>query len=283
MKYLKDFWNNSLLSKIVLSSLGIVTLFLLVSVTLNTTNSGNLTKAESENSTLVNERDDLLIKLEKQETLVDETQAELDKIQEEYNEYQESMAPYEELSEEEAKKKAQAEKTEREELERAEKEKKEEEEAKKKAEQERIEKEEAEKKAEQERKEKEEAEAEKKKQEEEKQRQAEEEAKGYETGLTFEDLARNPDDHLAKKVTFYGRVLQVMEGDGVVQVRLAVDDNYDNIILIEISEDLITDGRLLDDDFITVKGLSFGLYEYTATLGQSITIPAIIADIVERQ
>lgn len=282
MKYFKDFWHSGLLSKIVLSSLGVISLFLLISLVQNATKSENLTKAESENTSLVNERDELLSQLEKQETLVKGTQTELDKIQAEYNEYKDSMAPYEELSKEEAKKKAQAEKLEREELERTEIEKKEKEEAKKKAEQERKDKEEADKKAEQERKEKEKEEAAKKKQEEEKKRQAEEEAKGYETGLTYEDLARNPDNHLAMKVTFYGRVLQVMEGDGVAQIRLAVDDNYDNIILIEISEDLITDGRILEDDFITVKGLSFGLYEYTATLGQSITIPAVIADIVER-
>lgn len=282
MKHFKDFWHTSLLSKIVLSSLGMITLFLLISITINTTHSENLTKAEIENTSLIGEKEDLLTQLEKQEVLTEETQAELDKIQTEYSEYKESMAPYEELSEEEAKKKTQSEKLEREALEKAEIEKKEKEETDKKAEQERKDKEESDKKAEQERKDKEKVEADKKKQEEEKQKQAAEEAIGYETGLTYEDLARNPDDYLAEKVTFYGRVLQVMEGDGVVQVRLAVDDNYDNIMLIEITEDLITDGRLLEDDFITVKGLSFGLYEYTATLGQSITVPAVIADIVER-
>lgn len=274
MKYLKEFWNSSLIAKIVLSALGILTFFLLVSLTLNTNYSENLTKAESENSSIIDERDELLAQVDEQKIIINETQSNLEAVQNDFNEYKESMAVYEELAEEEAQNKLEAEKQKQEEREK--------EKAEKKAEKEREEKEKKEKKAEQERKEQEKKEAEEKKQEEEKQKQAEEEAKGYETGLTYEDLARNPDDHLAKKVTFYGRVLQVMEGEGLVQIRLAVDDNYNNVIIVEISDDIISDGRLLEDDFITVKGLSFGLYEYTATLGQVITVPAVIADIVER-
>lgn len=282
MKYLKEFWNSSLIAKIVLSALGILTFFLLVSLTLNTNYSENLTKAESENSSIIDERDELLAQVDEQKIIINETQSNLEAVQNDFNEYKESMAVYEELAEEEAQNKLEAEKQKQEEREKEKAEKKEKELAEKKAEKEREEKEKKEKKAEQERKEQEKKEAEEKKQEEEKQKQAEEEAKGYETGLTYEDLARNPDDHLAKKVTFYGRVLQVMEGEGLVQIRLAVDDNYNNVIIVEISDDIISDGRLLEDDFITVKGLSFGLYEYTATLGQVITVPAVIADIVER-
>src|SRR3954469_7917883 len=52
--------------------------------------------------------------------------------------------------------------------------------------------------------------------------QAEEEAaaraeaeakKGYDTGITYDQLARTPDDFIGQKVKFRGKVVQVIEGD----------------------------------------------------------------------
>lgn len=70
---------------------------------------------------------------------------------------------------------------------------------------------------------KEEEEAERKKQEEEeakklleeleKQEAALKDPSAYNSGLTFEDLARNPDSHIGEKVTFFGKVIQVIESD----------------------------------------------------------------------
>ncbi|WP_272875231.1 hypothetical protein [Bhargavaea massiliensis] len=62
-------------------------------------------------------------------------------------------------------------------------------------------------------------------------RKAEEEAKkGYDTGITYDQLARTPDDYIGKKVKFSGKVIQVMEGDGTTQIRFAVNEDYDTII-----------------------------------------------------
>lgn len=41
---------------------------------------------------------------------------------------------------------------------------------------------------------------------------AAEEAQGYETGITYDQLARTPDDFKGKKVKFTGKVVQVIEG-----------------------------------------------------------------------
>lgn len=58
-----------------------------------------------------------------------------------------------------------------------------------------------------------EAEAAKKaKEEEEARKKAEEEARGYETGITYDQLARTPDEFEGKKVKFSGKVIQVSEG-----------------------------------------------------------------------
>ncbi|MEG1411703.1 MAG: toxin regulator [Terrisporobacter sp.] len=142
-----------------------------------------------------------------------------------------------------------------------------------KKEQEKLEKEQAEK-AEKERKEKE---------EQEKKEQAEKEKKekqGYDTGITYSQLARTPDEYMLQKIKFQGKVIQVMEGDGVVQVRLAVGGNYDNIILCEY-DSLIVSSRVLEDDYITVYGLSAGIMTYTSTMGGEITIPSMLVDKID--
>lgn len=91
------------------------------------------------------------------------------------------------------------------------------------AEADRIAAEEAEKKAE------EEQEAARKAEEEAAAQKAEEDArKGYDTGITFNNLARNPDDFRGQKVKFTGEVLQVIESDSEVDIRLSTrKDQYD--------------------------------------------------------
>ncbi|MDN6572405.1 MAG: hypothetical protein L0L22_15595, partial [Staphylococcus equorum] len=66
----------------------------------------------------------------------------------------------------------------------------------------------------------------------------------YDTGITYDDLARNPDDNKFENVTLSGTIIQVLEGASSSQYRLAVDDNYDNIVLIDIPEKLL-DSRVL--------------------------------------
>ena len=85
----------------------------------------------------------------------------------------------------------------------------------------------------------------------------EEERRGYDTGITYDQLARTPDDFYGDKVKFYGKVIQVMEGDGETQVRIAVNDDYDKIIF-GIYDSYIVDSRILEDDLITVMGTSDG-------------------------
>lgn len=153
-----------------------------------------------------------------------------------------------------------------------EKERKEKEEEKKEAEKKRKEKEEAEKAQ----REKEEAERKKKEEAEKAQREKEEKEK-YNTGITRNDMARDKDGLMGEYVKFSGKVVQVMQGDGYNQYRFAVNDDYDQMILIEMANDLI-DSNILEDDYITIEGMSFGNHTYTTVLGAEQTIPAVIVD-----
>lgn len=103
---------------------------------------------------------------------------------------------------------------------------------------------------------------------------AAEEAKGYETGITYDQLARTPDDFIGKKVKFYGKVVQVIEGKGKTQIRLAVNDNYDTVLFCEYPSDIVS-SRVLEDDHITVYGGSMGTISYQSTMGGTITIPSV--------
>ncbi|MFR5092064.1 MAG: hypothetical protein ACLTDR_08740 [Adlercreutzia equolifaciens] len=69
----------------------------------------------------------------------------------------------------------------------------------------------------------------------------------------------------------------MLEGDGETDVRLATDGEYDDVVFVGFDPNIL-DVRVLEDDSITVYGTCLGLYSYTATLGQEISLPAIYAD-----
>ena len=112
------------------------------------------------------------------------------------------------------------------------------------------------------------------------QKEAEEKA-GYETGITYEQLARTPEDYTGKKIKFKGKVIQVLEGTDSTEIRLAVGSDY-NTILYGIYDSSIVSSRVLEDDVITIYGTSAGLLSYTSTMGGTITIPSALIDKIEQ-
>ncbi|MFS0863143.1 toxin regulator [Fredinandcohnia sp. 179-A 10B2 NHS] len=104
---------------------------------------------------------------------------------------------------------------------------------------------------------------------------------GYETGVTYDQLARTPDDYMFEKVKFKGKVVQVMEGDGMTQIRLAVNDNYDTILFGEYDSSVVS-SRILEDDVITIYGTSTGLITYESTMGGNISIPGVLIEKIDQ-
>lgn len=93
------------------------------------------------------------------------------------------------------------------------------------------------------------------------------------TKTNYEDFARHEKLHESEKLTFTGKVMQVMESSWHNAIRLAVDSDTDKIIYLTYDPDLISI-RVLDDDIITVKGIYAGLYTYSSIRGGDITIPS---------
>ena len=97
------------------------------------------------------------------------------------------------------------------------------------------------------------------------------------TDVTYDNLMRTPDDYFGEIVQYSGTVLQTITGDGIVQQRVALYDDYDKIVLIEYAEEL-PEVRLLDDDYITFTGMSFGTITYETVLGAKLEIPSIFVE-----
>ena len=97
------------------------------------------------------------------------------------------------------------------------------------------------------------------------------------TDVTYDNLMRTPDDYFGEIVQYSGTVLQTITGDGIVQQRVALYDDYDKIVLIEYDTDL-PEVRLLDDDYITFTGMSFGTLTYETVLGSKLEIPSILVE-----
>lgn len=210
--------------------------------------------------TVMDERDKFQNENKDLEVQLQQIQTELSKTQNELKEEQAKITPevQEFIDQKEAEQKAQ-------------------EEAERKAKEEEKARQEAEEKArqeEEERKAQEEAERQRLEEEE----KARQEAEKYNTGLTYEDLARNPEQNIFKCVKFQGRVVQVINGDNFNQYRLAVNDDYDQVILIEIDKSKLTNGNILEDDYITIEGVSMGEVSYKTVLGDTRTIPSVLVN-----
>lgn len=96
----------------------------------------------------------------------------------------------------------------------------------------------------------------------------------YQNGITYDNLARTPDDYLNSKVAFNGEVVQLIEGDGETQCRLAVEGNYDNMLFIGYDPSII-ESRVLEGDYIMIYGYSVGIISYESTMGGTVSIPGV--------
>lgn len=194
----------------------------------------------------VSEKEALAVEYESVKAELDENKIALEKISKEYSDYKESMAEYEGLAAAEA----EVRKIEAESVV----------ESKAKAEEESRAAELAE-------------------------REAKEKA-GYDTGITYEQLARYPDVNKGQKVKFKGEVLQVMEAGKENQLRIAVSKssygwyNGDEVLYCGYDPAIIS-YRLLEKDIITIYGTAKGLFSYETVSGAKITLPAVWIDKIE--
>lgn len=102
--------------------------------------------------------------------------------------------------------------------------------------------------------------------------------------VEYEDLARYEADWLAKDIAITGKVFQVQESkNGTVYLMHVTEGSYgiwDDIVLVSASSSAVST-RVLEDDVVTVYGMSTGLYTYTTVLGAASTVPSISASYID--
>src|SRR5690625_3260665 len=54
----------------------------------------------------------------------------------------------------------------------------------------------------------------------------------YRTDVDVRDIERNPDEYMNELIVFEGKIIQVIEEDGMSAYRMAVNDDYDRIVLV---------------------------------------------------
>lgn len=104
----------------------------------------------------------------------------------------------------------------------------------------------------------------------------------YDSKITYNNLSRNPEKYKGKGIVFTGKIIQVIESDSGSTYRIAINSNYNNVMVayyfIKNNEN-----RLLENDIIRFKGLYTGLYTYKTVLGASQTVPSVIINDVKIQ
>lgn len=121
--------------------------------------------------------------------------------------------------------------------------------------------------------------------EEEAKKEAEEEAKRqaesqkYETGLTWEQIAR--EEKVGALGKFEGKILQVISTPAGFAYRVAINGDYDQVMYVDDTLNMATE-TLLEGDYVYFKGMSMGTTTYTTVMGASVTIPAFLVDEINR-
>ena len=101
--------------------------------------------------------------------------------------------------------------------------------------------------------------------------------------ISYDELSRNPDEYKGEMVKFTGEVVQTIEGSGISAMRVDVTKGsygiYTDTVYVVYVED--PSNRVLEDDIVSFYGMYDGLYSYQSVMGATITIPKVIANIVD--
>ena len=101
--------------------------------------------------------------------------------------------------------------------------------------------------------------------------------------IDYDDVSRNPSSYEGKRMVIGGTVVQVQEDEALlsdditVSLRVAEDGDNNKIWFVNYTRTDPNEGRVLEDDYITVYGTCNGLRSYTSVLGSEITIPEVNA------
>lgn len=113
----------------------------------------------------------------------------------------------------------------------------------------------------------------------------EDEYKSQCSSISYNDIARNPNDYIGKMATFRGKVIQVQENGKNVVLRINVTQGqyglWEDTIYVDYQRKNDNESRVLEDDIVTIYGEIKGIKSYKAVLGNQISIPHIKAEYID--
>lgn len=109
-----------------------------------------------------------------------------------------------------------------------------------------------------------------------------EDKSAYTDKITYEMLARTPEQYINSRVKFTGTVTQIVtvKDYGYSGFRMAVDNDSNQNLLVVYETDII-DFNLLENDNVTIYAGYIGPFSYESTLGGTITVPEVCAVMID--
>lgn len=101
----------------------------------------------------------------------------------------------------------------------------------------------------------------------------------WRTDVTWENMARTPDDYLLDYVEIEGEVQTVQEEGDKVLIQLMMDGDVDTPVIVEAEEEFL-ESRILEGDWLTVQGYLMDLTQYQTVLGATVTAPYFYGDFI---
>lgn len=104
----------------------------------------------------------------------------------------------------------------------------------------------------------------------------------YTDKITYEMLARTPEQYINSRVKFTGTVTQIVtvNENGYKGIRISVNDDVVQNLLVVYNERVI-DYNLLENDNVTIYGFFVGEISYESALGTIKTIPEVEAIMID--
>jgi hypothetical protein len=105
------------------------------------------------------------------------------------------------------------------------------------------------------------------------------------SALTYDQMARNPDQYIGESVTITGQVSQVMYETDTLGLRIYTGkSSYGSYVeddIMVVFSPIPKGSRVLEDDMVRITGRFGGEYRYETLLGAVRTVPGILGETVE--
>lgn len=114
---------------------------------------------------------------------------------------------------------------------------------------------------------------------------SEDEYKAQCSTVSYEDIARNPNNYIGQKAYFKGKVVQVQEIGKSVVLRINTKQGqyglWDDTVYVDYKRKDDKESRVLEEDIVTVYGEIKGIKKYMAVLGNQVSIPHLKAEYID--